>query len=116
MSFEKRCPRFEQAVTILGKKWTALILRSLMEGPRRFSGMCSYSPGLSERLLSQRLQELEEAGIVERRVYSERPVLVEYTLTAKGQELRGVMEAIQEWADQWAVPAGSRPESLKAGR
>ncbi len=106
MDFEKRCPRFEKAVTILGKKWTPLILRSLMDGPRRFSGMCAYCPGLSDRLLSQRLQELEEAGVVERRVYSERPVVVEYTLTGKGQELREVLEALQRWADQWAVPAG----------
>ncbi|MSQ41123.1 MAG: transcriptional regulator [Dehalococcoidia bacterium] len=106
MDFEKRCPRFEKAATVLGKKWTPLILRSLMDGPRRFSGMCAYCPGLSDRLLSQRLQELEEAGIVERRVYSGRPVVVEYILTSKGQELRGVLEALQRWADQWAVPAG----------
>ena len=101
MDFEKRCPRYERAMAILGKKWTGLILRSLMEGSRRFSGMCAYAPGLSDRLLSQRLQELEEVGIVERRVYSERPVLVEYTLTPKGQELRQVVEAVQLWADRW---------------
>ena len=96
------CPRYLAAMSFLGKKWTGLILRSLMEGPRRFTEMLSYVPGLSDRLLSQRLQELEEADIVERRVYSQRPVLVEYSLTAQGQALREVVEAIQHWADEWS--------------
>ena len=106
---ERCCPRFEKAVGILGKKWTPIILRSLMDGPRRFSGVCSYAPGLSDRILSQRLQELEEAGIVERRVLPDRPVVVEYSLTAKGRELREVVEAIQRWADIWAKPGVPTP-------
>ena len=101
MDFKDMCPRYLAAMSFLGKKWTGLILRSLMEGPRRFTEMSAYVPGLSDRLLSQRLQELEEAGIVERRVYSQRPVLVEYSLTAQGQALREVVEAIQRWADVW---------------
>jgi DNA-binding HxlR family transcriptional regulator len=101
MDFKDMCPRYLAAMSFLGKKWTGLILRSLMEGPRRFTEMSAYVPGLSDRLLSQRLQELEEAGIVERRVYSQRPVLVEYSLTAQGQALREVVEAIQHWADVW---------------
>ena len=111
MDFKDMCPRYEAAMAILGKKWTGLILRSLMEGPRRFTEMSAYVPGLSDRLLSQRLQELEEADIVERRVYSERPVLVEYSLTAQGQALREVVEAIQRWADRWG-PNGA-PGELK---
>ena len=62
-------------------------------------------------LLSQRLQELEEAGIAERQVLAQRPVAVEYSLTPKGLALRQVVEAIQNWADSWddpAVPAASR--------
>ncbi len=86
-----------------------LILRSLLEGPRRFTGISVYVNGLSDRLLSQRLQELEEAGIVERRVYVHRPVIVEYSLTAKGQDLREVVEAIQSWADRWE-PIPAAPE------
>ena len=101
MDFKDMCPRYAAAMSILGKKWTGLILRSLMEGPRRFTEMSAYVPGLSDRLLSQRLQELEEAGILERRVYSQRPVLVEYSLTAQGQALREVLESIQRWADRW---------------
>lgn len=113
MDFKDMCPRYLAAMSLLGKKWTGLILRSLMEGPRRFTEMSAYVPGLSDRLLSQRLQELEEAGIVERRVYSQRPVLVEYSLTAQGQALREVVEAIQRWADVWdrtTVPSKSQSE------
>jgi DNA-binding HxlR family transcriptional regulator len=95
------CPRYERAMTILGKKWTCLILRCLLSEPRRFTGISGYVSGLSDRLLSQRLQELEEAGIVQRRVYAQRPVAVEYALTAKGEELRVVVESIQNWADRW---------------
>ncbi len=86
---------------LLGKRWTGLIIRALMDGPRRFTEITGYVEGLSDRLLSQRLQELEQAGIVERRVYSQRPVLVEYDLTEKGRALRQVVEAIQSWADHW---------------
>jgi DNA-binding HxlR family transcriptional regulator len=88
-------------MTILGKKWTCLILRCLLSQPRRFTDISGYVTGLSDRLLSQRLQELEEAGVVQRRVYAQRPVAVEYALTAKGEALRVVVEAIQHWADRW---------------
>ena len=77
------------------------MLRCLMEEPRRFSDISAYVTGLSDRLLSQRLQELEEADIVSRRVYAQRPVVVEYSLTEKGLALRQVVSAIQAWADDW---------------
>ena len=90
------------------------MLRCLMEAPRRFSDISTYVSGLSDRLLSQRLQELEEAGIVERQFFAQRPVTVEYSLTEKGQALRQVVSAIQDWADDWShkevLPAAS-PEA-----
>ena len=101
MDFQHMCPRYESAIEILGKRWTGLIIRSLLEGPRRFTEITSYVNGLSDRLLSQRLQELEQAEIVDRKVYSQRPVLVEYALTDKGRDLRQVVVAIQVWADRW---------------
>ena len=101
MDFALMCPRYEAAVDLLGKRWSASILRSLISGPRRFTQITGYVEGLSDRLLSERLKELEEAGIIERRVYDQRPVLVEYSLTDKGVDLRGVVIAIQEWADHW---------------
>ncbi|MBI4311488.1 MAG: helix-turn-helix transcriptional regulator [Chloroflexi bacterium] len=103
MDFQHMCPRFEQVMALLGKRWTGLILRALMEGPRRFTEIKNYVEGLSDRLLSERLQELEEAGIVERRVFAQRPVVVEYALTSKGQDFRGVLEALQAWADKWVA-------------
>ncbi len=112
MDSEDTCsPHLEAAMNILGKKWTGLILWSLMERTRRFSEMSSYVPGLSDRLLSQRLQELEGVGIVERRVHGGRPVLVEYALTDRGQDLRMVLEAIYKWSERWEtakeLPAAS---------
>src|SRR5436190_23784170 len=95
------CPRYERAVTLLGKRWTALILRALLDGSCRFNGISSYVPGLSDRLLSERLKEMEAEGVVERRVYPETPVRIEYVLTAKGEALRQVMDAFQAWADDW---------------
>ena len=94
-------PHIEAAMDMLGKKWTGLILRSLVGGPKRFTEIASCVPGLSDRLLSQRLQELEETGIAQRQVYSERPVRVEYSLTDKGLDLKSVLQAIQEWAERW---------------
>ena len=101
MDCQEPCPRYERAMNILGKKWTCIMLRCLMEEPRRFSDISAYVSGLSDRLLSQRLQELEEAGIVDRKVYAERPVVVIYSLTEKGEALRNVVSAIQNWADDW---------------
>jgi DNA-binding HxlR family transcriptional regulator len=95
------CPRYDRAIAILGKKWNCLIIRSMLSAPRRFSDISNYVEGLSDRLLSQRLQELEETGIVKRRVYDSKPVLVEYALTEKGASFRQVVEAIQRWADMW---------------
>ena len=104
------CPNLQNAMDLLGKRWTCLIVRSMVDGPRRFSEISSYIAGLSDRVLSERLQELEQWGIVERRVIDERPVRVEYALSDSGLELRDVLHEIKNWADKWAVvektPAG----------
>jgi DNA-binding HxlR family transcriptional regulator len=98
------CPKYEKAFEVLGRRWTGLVLRALMDGPRRFSEITAYVPGLSDRLLSERLQELEAAGLVERHVHpAQRPVLVEYRLTDKGLALRPSLEALQKWADKWVA-------------
>jgi DNA-binding HxlR family transcriptional regulator len=118
MDFSTMCPKYEQAASLLGKRWTALILRSLLDGPKRFSEITSYVPGLSDRLLSERLQDMEDLGIVERRVLPQRPVVVLYTLTEKGADLRRVVEALQEWANCWvkAPRAGTRRKALAPAR
>ena len=101
------CPRYEHAIQLLGKRWTGLLLYALLEGPRRFCELTSTVEGLSDRVLSDRLRELEVEGIVERVVYPQIPVRVEYKLTEKGRALEPVVNAIQEWSNQW-VPM---PES-----
>jgi DNA-binding HxlR family transcriptional regulator len=96
---EELCPRYQAAVEILGKRWTPLIVRVLLNHPRRFSEMATVISGLSDRLLSERLKELEAFGILERRVFPETPVRIEYALTTKGHQLQEVVDAIQHWAD-----------------
>jgi DNA-binding HxlR family transcriptional regulator len=103
--FSHYCPKYEEAMAVLGKRWTGLILRALFSGSSRFSAICAYVPGLSDRLLSERLKELESIGIIERLIFPETPVRIEYHLTLKGQELRPVLDAVQAWADTWIIVA-----------
>jgi DNA-binding HxlR family transcriptional regulator len=95
------CPRYEHAIQLLGKRWTGLILDALMGGPRRFCELTSSVEGLSDRVLSDRLRELELEGIIERVVYPQIPVRVEYRLTEKGHDLKPVVDAIHTWAQNW---------------
>jgi DNA-binding HxlR family transcriptional regulator len=95
------CPKFENAFELLGKRWTGLIIRTLLSGQKRFSDIAESIPGMSARMLTERFKELEEDGIVIRRVYPETPVRIEYELTEKGVELQAVMNEIQKWAEKW---------------
>lgn len=95
------CPRFEAAFELLGKRWTGLIIRSLLNGAKRFCDIQEIIPGLSARMLTERFKELEEQGIITRKVYPEMPVRIEYELTQKGRELKEAMDEIQKWAEKW---------------
>ncbi|QAT40440.1 helix-turn-helix domain-containing protein [Clostridium sp. JN-9] len=95
------CPRFEKAFKLLGKKWNGLIIRVLLNGPKRFSEIKELIPELSDRVLTERFKELEAEGIIERNVFPETPVRVEYEITQKGKELEYAMEEIQKWAEKW---------------
>jgi len=97
------CPRYEQAIHLLGKRWTGLLLYALLEGPRRFCELTATVEGLSDRVLSDRLRELELEGVVERVVYPHIPVRVEYQLTEKGHDLAPVVDAIHKWAEKWVT-------------
>ncbi len=103
------CPRFHQAIELVGRRWTGAIIRSLMDGPRRFSEMLDAVPGLHDRLLSERLKELEATGIVARHVYPETPVRVEYELTEKGRDLQRLIAEVHRWADRWAALLTTEP-------
>ena len=95
------CPRYELAIQLLGKRWTGLLLYALLEGPRRFCELTTRVEGLSDRVLSDRLRELEVEGVIERIVYPQIPVRVEYQLTEKGRALEPVVHAIHTWAEKW---------------
>ena len=89
------------AAAIIGAKWTALLVHDLSEGPRRFSQLEHSCSGISPRTLAERLRELEQEGIVERRSYPESPPRVEYELTAKGQALLPIITAMREFGHSW---------------
>jgi DNA-binding HxlR family transcriptional regulator len=92
------CSLYHHAIELVGKRWTGAILLVLMDGPLHFSGIRQLVPELSDRLLSERLKELEAEGIVERRVLDGAPVRVEYSLTGKGRALEPALGALKEWA------------------
>lgn len=97
------CPRFETAISLLSQRWTGLIIYQLLSGPQRFSELTDII-GISGRLLSERLKNLEAQGLVTRTVYPETPVLIEYALTEKGWSLKPVMDEIQNWSQIWVDP------------
>jgi len=94
------CPRLSKAMELLGKRWTTLIVYQLMDGAKRFNEIESSLP-ISGRLLSERLKELEKEEIVERTVFSEVPIRVEYNLTEKGLALKEVVGGIETWSKEW---------------
>lgn len=98
------CPYYHQATELIGRRWTGAILRALRVGVCRFSDLRASIPSLSDRMLSERLKELEREGIVERTVFPETPVRIDYHLTDKGEALGGVMDALAAWAQEWVAP------------
>ena len=95
------CPYLHEGVELIGKRWTGAIVFVLMEGPLRFSEVKLLVPDLSDRLLSERMKELEAEGIVERKVIDDMPVRVEYRLTAKGRALEPAVRSLKVWARSW---------------
>ena len=89
------------AMTIIGNKWTALILRDLASGAKRFSELEKSVGSISPRTLSQRLEELAEHGIVSKQTYAEAPPRCEYSLTTKGQDLVPVLRAMSDWGNKY---------------
>ena len=106
------CPRFHKAIELIGGRWTGPILQLLMSGPSRFAELRDSIPKISDRMLSERLHELETEGLVIRSVIPETPVRVEYTLTPKGRELQTSLEAVGRWAEKWiGLPQSQKPRA-----
>lgn len=98
---EQICVRYQHAVEIIGKRWTGLIIKVLLDGPLRFHELAERLEVVSDRMLSERLKELEQEGVIERRVFPDAPVRVEYRLTEKGRGLAPVVAALEEWSARW---------------
>src|SRR4051795_12887947 len=95
------CARFHRASELIGRRWSGAIIFVLLRRRCRFASLREAIPDITDRMLSERLQELEDEGIVERTVVPETPVRVEYSLSKKGRELSPAFEAIGAWADKW---------------
>jgi DNA-binding HxlR family transcriptional regulator len=108
------CGRFHRASELIGRRWTGAIIFVLLKSRCRFATLRDAIPEITDRMLSERLQELELEGIVERTVVPETPVRVEYSLTRKGRALATAMDAIAEWAEKWIDQRAPASEPVAA--
>jgi len=107
------CARFHRASELIGRRWTGAIIFVLLKSKCRFATLRDAIPDITDRMLSDRLQELEAEGIVDRTVIPETPVRVEYSLTKKGRALAVAFDAIADWAHKWST---DEPASRTAAR
>jgi DNA-binding HxlR family transcriptional regulator len=98
---QRVCPHYHAAVELIGRRWSGAILAALTGGPLRFAELAASVPGMSDRLLSQRLKELEQEGLLVRSVEGGTPVRVRYELTRKGAALEPVISELRSWARSW---------------
>jgi DNA-binding HxlR family transcriptional regulator len=108
MALSEFCPRYHHAVELIGRRWTGAILRAMLAGRVGYTEIRAAVPALSDTMLSTRLHELEEEGIIERHISSGSPVRVEYHLTDKGRALRKVVVALAGWAEEWIPPPAAQ--------
>lgn len=108
------CAKFHHAVELIGRRWNGAIIYVLLQDTCRFATLRDAIDGITDRMLSERLQELEEEGVVARTVVPETPVRVEYSLTRKGRALAEAMDSISNWAEKHVPPADQKPKTRKA--
>jgi DNA-binding HxlR family transcriptional regulator len=102
------CARFHVAIELLGARWSGAVLRAMITGAHRFADLKAAIPGISDVMLTRRLRELEDAGLVQRQVKPSSPVHVEYYLTEMGQEAGPALDAVIAWSHRWIpVPPGA---------
>jgi len=99
------CP-VETTLTLIGDKWKVLILRDLMTGTKRFGELKRSVGGVSQKVLTAQLRAMEDSGLLTRTVYAEVPPRVEYTLTALGQSLKPILDAMQSWGEGYKASVG----------
>jgi DNA-binding HxlR family transcriptional regulator len=105
------CPDFHAAVELVGRRWSGAILYALTDKPHYFAELAAAIPGLSDRLLSQRLRELEAEGLVSRSVEEGSPARVRYALTEKGRSLSPALRELRDWARAWKLGAAGSSSS-----
>src|SRR5262245_17093489 len=114
------CTRFHYASQLIGRRWNGAIIFMLLKQTCRFSTLRDGIPGITDRMLSERLQELEQEGLVERTVVPETPVRIEYSLTKKGRGLAEAVDSLATWAEKYIplqAPAGApRRKTVRAGK
>ena len=98
---------FQRAIELIGKRWTGAVVRALLPRPARFNQLLTGIPGISDRVLTERLRELEMEAIVERLVDPGPPVRVSYRLTARGRSLQPVVASVDDWAEAWLGSAAA---------
>lgn len=108
------CARFHRAVELIGGRWTGAVIQLLLNGRMRFAGLRDAIPDISDRMLSERLRELEMEGIVERIVVPDTPVRVEYELTEKGRALEQALASLGKWAERWVTEPATVPHTIPA--
>ena len=97
------CPVVETA-RLIGRKWDLIVIRYLLDGPKRFADLKTSIPDVSSKSLSATLKELGRKGMVAREVNSGFPIAVVYSLTKKGREMGDIIDAMRHWGERWASP------------
>jgi DNA-binding HxlR family transcriptional regulator len=98
------CPRYHYAVELIGRRWNGAIVQLLLGGSARFAEIAAGIPDISDRMLAERLKELEAEELITRTVIPDTPVRVEYALSERGRALEPTLRALSEWAEAW-IPA-----------
>jgi DNA-binding HxlR family transcriptional regulator len=95
------------ALELFGGKWKGMALYHLLDGTKRFNELKRNVGGVTQRMLTKQLRELETDGLISRKVYAEVPPKVEYRLTDKGKSLRTILLALEKWGARYALPQAS---------
>jgi DNA-binding HxlR family transcriptional regulator len=102
------CTRFHAGIELIGARWSGAVLRALFTGSHRFANLRAAIPGISDVMLTRRLHELQDAGMVRREVLPTSPVQVEYHLTPMGRDVEPVLDAVIAWSHRWIpLPPGA---------
>ena len=110
------CPRFHFAAELIGRRWTGAVLYLLLQAPAGFAQLREAIPGINDRMLSERLRELESEGLVERAVLGGVPVRVRYSISPKGRALGKALEALAGWSEKWVTLAHAKAAARPARR